>query len=372
MKKILAIVTGLCFTCCLQAQVLLTLQLPPVGLTIKPQLWGMTMINSSGRPLNVQVQMTMTEISTGRAVLNGASPLFVLPAGVKVMTMRDVSPVAYTAGAGSGIDPSPNGFLPVGTYNICYTVTKWVNDLPEQLADECVTAEVEPISPPQLAQPADSEQVIVTRPLFTWLPPAPYNLFGNLQYDWLLVEVQPTQSGGDAIQQNVPVFQQSNISFTSFQYPLSMPELDSNKMYAWRVTAKNNGAPIANSETWTFSLQTNVSNLAAVRGRGYYTPLRPSPDGSFAVCNGVLRYRYRHEINSDKVQITITDLSNAAHKQLALDSTDYPVKYGTNYIDLDLNGNPGLVDRHMYLFGLTNALRQQWYLKFEYRKAGKK
>lgn len=371
MKKILILTIGLLFACYGQAQVIVTLQLPAEGLTIKSQLWGMTLVNNSGQLMNMQLQMTMTEVATGQTVLTGTSPVLILPTGVKVITARDVTPVTYTAGAGYAIDASPNGFLPVGTYNICFSVIKWVHDESEQIADECVTTEVEPVSPPQLVQPGDSDQVIVSRPFFTWLPPAPYNLFSNLQYDWILVEVQPTQSAADAIQQNIPVLLQSNISFTGLQYPLSMPELDSNKIYAWRVTAKNNGAPVANSEIWSFSIQKNNNNTAVVRGRGSYTSLRPAQDGSYVICNGILRYRYRHEVNNDKVQIKITDISDAGHKELALDSTNYPVKYGTNYIDLDLSDNPGLIDRHMYLFELTNALNERWYVKFEYRRSNK-
>jgi hypothetical protein len=368
MRQKLLLILVLLMGECLQAQVVVTLQLPPLGLTIKPQLWNMAFVNTSGASVAVEIQMVMTDVGTGQMVLTATTPSIILPAGTKVINAGMVSPVTYTAGAGYNIDANPNGFLPVGVYNICYTITRWTNDVSDQVADECVTAEVEPISPPQLMQPGDSDRVIVRRPFFTWLPPTPYNAFSNLLYDFLLVEVQPTQSGADAIQQNIPVYLQSNISFTSLQYPLSMPELDTGKIYAWRVTAKNNLSPIANSEVWSFTIQQPVSDTVRISNKGWYVSLRRSPDASYAISGSMLRFLYQHELNSPSVHIKVTDVSKSTQQNVPLDSSVLAVKYGANYVDLDL-GNSGLVNKHMYVLTLVNDRNEVWYLKFEYRQS---
>ena len=75
---------------------------------------------------------------------------------------------------------------------------------------------------------------------------------------------------------------------------------------------------------------------------------------------------YQHEINSNTVQVNVTDISNTTHQPVQLDSSQLAVKYGANYIDLDL-GDKGLTDRHMYLLDITNDRNEHWYLKFEYR-----
>lgn len=368
MKQKLFLLIGLMMGWGLQAQVVVTLQLPPLGLTVKPQLWNMSLINTTGASMTAEVQMVMTDAGTGQTVLTATTPSFILPAGVKAINAATVAPITYTVGTGYNIDASPNGFLPVGVYNICYTITRWNNDASDPVADECVTAEVEPVSPPQLIQPGDSDQVLLRRPFFTWLPPTPYNSFSNLLYDYVLVEVQPMQSAADAIQQNVPVLLQSNISFTSLQYPLSQPELDSNKIYAWRVTAKNNLSPIANSEVWSFRLQKLTNDtFRTANNKGYYAPLRREQDASYIISNNVLRILYQHEINSSTVQIKITDIDKTITQEVQLDSNHVAVKYGANYIDLDLSEN-GLANRHMYLLELTNDHNDHWYLKFEYRK----
>lgn len=367
MKQKLLLIPGLIMGLSIKAQVVITLQLPPLGLTIKPQLWNMSLINTTGASMTAQLTMVMTDAGTGQTVLTATSPTFLLPTGAKAINANSVAPLAYTVGAGYTVDANANGFLPVGVFNICYTLTRWSNDVSDQVAEECVTAEVEPISPPQLVQPGDSDRIIVRRPLFTWLPPTPYNTFSNLRYDWLLVEVQSTQSAADAIQQNVPVLVQSNITFTNLQYPLSMPELDTGKTYAWRVTAKNNGSPIANSEVWSFRLQQFTNDTFHASNTGYYAQLRRSPDASYIISSPVLRFSYLHELNSASVAIKITDISNATHSQVQLDSNSLAVKYGANYLSLDLSEN-GLIHKHLYLLELTNDRNEHWYLKFEYRQ----
>lgn len=367
MNRNLLLLIGLIMGWGLQAQVVITLQLPPLGLTIKPQLWNMSLINTTGASMTAELQMTMTDAGTGQTVLTATTPSFILPAGAKAINAGTIAPITYVVGAGFNIDANPNGFLPVGVYNICYTVTRWNNDVSDPVADECITAEVEPISPPQLIQPADSDRVLLRRPFFTWLPPTPYNTFSNLLYDYILVEVQPTQSAADAVQQNIPVLLQSNISFTSLQYPLSMPELDTNKIYAWRVTAKNNLSPIANSEVWSFRLQQFTNDTFHAPNKGFYTQLRSQQDPSYVISGDVVRFLYNHELNSNSVHISITDISKTTIQVVPLDSNELAVKYGHNYIDLDLSEN-NLTNRHMYLLELTNDRNEHWFIKFEYRK----
>jgi hypothetical protein len=352
----------------LKAQVTMTVHVPPLGLTVKPQLWNLLVMNTSSQPINIQVDLVMTDAGTSQTVMTATTPHVLLPAGMKRIGLDDVNPVHYQAGAGYALDADPNGFLPVGVFNLCYSITKWTNDISEQIAEECVTVEVEPLSPPQLVQPGDSDQIAFTRPFFTWLPPAPLTQFLLMNYDWMLVEVLPTQSGSDAIQQNMPLLTQSNISFSSFQYPLSMPELDTSKLYAWRVTAKNNGMVVANSEIWSFRVQPYVNDSISRVLHALYSPLRREKDGSYVIGNGVLHYQYLHEMSTVSVQLSITDISSANHRRVELDSANQAVTYGANYLQLDLREVDGMINKHLYLLELVNDRQERWYLKFEYRK----
>ena len=97
MKQKLLLILGLVMGLYAQAQVVITLQLPPLGLTIKPQLWNMSLINTTGASMTAQLQMVMTDAGTGQTVLTATTPTFLLPAGVKAINANSVSPVAYTA-----------------------------------------------------------------------------------------------------------------------------------------------------------------------------------------------------------------------------------------------------------------------------------
>lgn len=351
------------------AQVVINLQLPPMGLTIKPQLWNLALVNTSGQDMQVQIEMVMTDVTSNQRVLTGTSKMLQLPKGIKQVQLNDVLPITYNSGSpGYAVDPSPEGFLPIGLFNICYTVIRFENDAVDRLGEECETIEIEPISPPQLMMPLDEEQVEITRPLFAWIPPSPFNTLNSLLYDWVLVEVQPTQSPADAIQQNVPVLTRQNIGYTNFQYPLASPELDSSKLYAWRITAKNNLSTIANSEVWSFRVRQYGPDTLAAPGTGYFARLHREEDAAFTICTGVLRFEYMNDLNSPTVQLKLFDISSAQRKSVPLDSTSRQVRIGQNFVQVDLRDTNGMVSKHLYLLEVENPRGEKSYLKFEYRE----
>lgn len=352
------------------AQVVMQPQAPPLGLTIKPQLWNFALVNGSKEALTVRVEMVMTDVSNNQRVLTGTTRSFNLPEGAKQVQMKDVIPVTYNAGSSLyAIDPNPEGFLPAGVFNICYTLIGGPKGVPEtSITESCETYEIEPLSPPQLVSPMEQERVEVMRPLFTWLPPAPLSTFSRLSYDWLLVEVQPTQSAADAIQMNVPVLTRQQIDFTNFQYPQTAPSLDTVKTYAWRVTAKNNLITVANSEVWTFKVTEPNSTNVADKNPGYYARLQASEDAAFTICTGVLRVEYNNLNNLQQLQFRLFDISNANRRELSAGEQVYNLKPGQNFLDLDLRSVSGMVAKHYYLLQVQGANNEKLYLKFEYKK----
>ena len=368
MRRTFLFLIGLIWAFELDAQVILTVQMPPQGLTIKPQLWSLALINTS-EDMQVKIEMVMTDVSNNQQVFTGVTRIFNLPKGTRQLQFGDVMPVTYNiVNPGYGVDPNPDGFIPIGVFNVCYSVIKVLNDASERLVEECETIEIEPISPPQLVIPSDSERVENTRPFFTWLPPSPVSLFNSLNYDWILVEVMNMQSGADAVQQNIPIYQQLNLKTTNFQIPLSVTDLDTAKLYAWRVTAKNNTSVVANSEVWTFRVGRLLPNKPTPSMEGSYTKVRKEEDGATIICYGKLRYEYLNEINSSLLQLRLFDISSVSRKEVSLESSTQSIKFGQNFLQLDLSDNTGMKLGHIYLLELTNAKKEKWYLKFQYRK----
>jgi hypothetical protein len=309
----------------------------------------------------------MTDISNNQQVLTATTNPLLLPRGVKQLVAADILPITYSAIAiGYNVDASPDGFLPLGVFNVCYGVVPQQSDSHLWIAESCETVEVEPISPPQLITPADSEYVDLTRPVFTWLPPSPPTLFHLLTYDWVLTEVQSMQSGEEALQLNAPLLKQQDISYNSLQYPQSLPELEEGKLYAWGITAKNNFSPAAKSEVWTFRVKRN--GFKGTSAAEYYVRLKREEDAAFVVCNGLLRYEYQNEFNDSVIHINVYDITGSVHEPVNLRQKDFKVITGSNYLQMDLKHNGRFSDKHIYLFELSNERRERWYLKFEYRK----
>jgi len=352
----------------LRAQVVINPQLPPGGLTVKSQLWNLSVVNTTNQAIQVQVELSMINASNNQPVLTATTRVMDIPRGLKQLRAGEVAPVVYNVvGGGYNIDGTAEGFLPVGTFQLCYSVIRIDLEVSERVAEDCETVVIEPVSPPQLVNPSDSEVVELPRPLFNWLPPAPVQLFSNLVYDFNLVEVQPLQTGADALQQNMPLHTQGNYSMNTLPYPPALPELDTGKIYAWQITARSGGAEVARSEVWTFRVKKPLTDPAAT-SPGYYTRLSRETESGFTACYGQLCYAYLNEANDRQIPFSIYDIGDAARRELVLDSALLDLHFGQNLGRLDLSQGKLLKDRHIYLLELVNSRKEHWTLKFQYRK----
>jgi hypothetical protein len=194
----------------------------------------------------------------------------------------------------------------------------------------------------------------------------PYNFFNNLLYDFTMVEVMPYQTAGDAIQQNIPVIRQAGLNTLQFQYPREFAALDTAKLYAWRVFARNNTLPVASSEVWTFRV-TPQKEEGAIASFGQHARLSTNESAAFTTTGSVLRYLYNNRGNLKEVEMEIFDLGNGGRKKLHTEPIIRPVEYGQNFISLDLNSVKGIKDKGFYLLKVTGGAGSE-FLKFQYRK----
>jgi hypothetical protein len=349
-------------------QVVINVQLPASNLYLKNQLWNLSLVNA-GAPMQARVEVLLTDVSSNQPVLSGISGIMHLKNGITQINSSSASPLTYNVlNAGYNIDANPAGFLPIGIFNICFRVLT-VGEVSERIAEECEIIEIEPLSPPQLILPYDQDTLETTRPLFIWLAPAPQIFMTSAPlYDLKLVEVLPSQTSSDAIQQNMPVYFQSNISSTAQPYPASSSELDTSKLYAWQVTVRNNiNALLAKSEIWTFKVKKQLQDTAIVMNGYAYARLSRTNDASISIARGKLYFGYYNELNENAVRIKIFDISNSRKKvQLASDAC--AVSFGQNLVEYDLAENGNFIHRHIYLFELLNGRGETWYLMFEYRQ----
>lgn len=352
-----------------KAQVLLNLQIPVTGVYLKSQLWNFSIINTGAQNINVRIEMTFTDISNNQRVFTATSRTFLLSQQVTLLQATDLTPLIYNiVNSGYNVDLNPNGFLPVGQFEVCFAVMKLTGEVYEKLTEECETIDVEPVSPPILIEPGDEEVIDVLRPFFTWIPPSPAASFNNLNYDWVLVEVLGSQNSADAIQQNIAIHSQQGLPVNSYLYPSSLPELDTSKTYAWQIAAKSSNNAISKSEIWTFRVRKYGLDTTQIISRGFYVPLKRENDAAYITSTGVLRYEYLNEINDSIASMRFYDVTSTSRNVITPDSAFVKLRFGQNFIETDYTYLPGMIDKHIYLFELTNSKEEKWYLKFEYRK----
>ena len=197
-KKTLAIACCfICLQCCLHAQVMLQSNFPQIGMVQKNQLWSLSIINGSNILYQCKLALVVKNRTTNEEMLVANSALFSLQMGTKQVQLNAVAPISnnYTHPDFN----KQNNLLPIGSYTVCYTLDA-VAPKEINLANECFQLDIEPLSPPLLSLPADSAILETNANQFTWIPPAPVNLFSNLQYDIVITEVMDGQKATEDIQ----------------------------------------------------------------------------------------------------------------------------------------------------------------------------
>jgi hypothetical protein len=370
MKKLLLVVAAIFLFAGSRAQVTITPQLPQTGIKLKTQLWNLGLSNTGAAPVTVKISMVLTETSSGQQVLSATSNLLSLSRGVRLIQYNNVVPVNYTILNNTyHVDASPNGFLPVGNFTVCYEILKQLPGAEsfENIAEECTQIEVEPLAPPYLSLPANQSEIEELRPVFSWIPPAPAAFFNNLSYNFKLVEVLNGQNPDDAVQVNIPLLMKPFQTGNNMQYPASLPALENGKTYAWQVAANNNGLFVAKTEVWTFKLKVSAPGTTPYPNETPYYRLKQEVSNAYFVCNGVLKLEYDNEINDREITISIYDVSSKIKKKMNLKQNSIGLKYGQNFIDIDMRETSGMLNGHYYLVELVNGKTETWGGKFEYK-----
>lgn len=349
-------------------QLIFNPQVPSNGIVQKNQLWNIVVTNTYPYNVSVSIKMTMTNNQSGEQILGASTGYVILSPGTTMLNASQLIPIQYNSQTGSiSNDMDQAGFLPPGNFLICYSFNS-DSAMKFPLPQECIVADIEPLSPPQLVLPEDKAAIDSTFfPQFTWIPPAPLNIFTDLKYDINMVQVGEGQTATDAIQLNIPLFSQQDLFATSIIYPMSAPALETGIQYAWQVTAKNNGIPVSNSETWTFTLG-GVTPNSKNQSELPYTRLMKNGESGYSICSGYLKFAYINEAADTNWNITIYDISNPVKKLLPFSLDSVRIHNGLNLVQFNLTNNHSFIDLHIYLLELRNSRNEIWRMKFEYLK----
>ncbi|MBO9151149.1 hypothetical protein ACFOTA_02950 [Chitinophaga sp. GCM10012297] len=342
------------------AQVSMMPQVPPAGVILKAQLWNILLVSASDRPVNVTISLRLLDAQQNQPLLTGITKNITLTKGAKQLQMADVSPVRYEY-LSANIDRSVNGFLPAGQYLACYSLHveggKEYNN-----REDCIPFTIEPVSPPMLNLPEDGAVLESRLPQFTWLPPAPVNLFSQLNYEMLLTEVHAGQSAPEAIQQNLPVLRLTKLRDNYAIYPSSAARLDTGRTYAWCVIAKNGEQFAAQTEVWAFRIagKKNISGSS----NAVYARLRRQLDGNILYTSRTVYIDYINETADSTVRYEVLALEDGNR---AIHHGSLALQRGGNRLEVTIPAKAGLHNGASYLFRLLNSRGEYWQLKFVYQ-----
>ncbi|RAJ77242.1 hypothetical protein CLV59_1077 [Chitinophaga dinghuensis] len=338
------------------SQVSMAVQLPPVGVLMKSQLWNIMLINGGTRPVSIRIVFRMLDAGNSQPILAASTQSIILKPGGQQLQVKDFAPLQYEF-LSSSIDKRDNGMLSPGNYIACYTVMLDNEKNFQPAVEDCIPFVVEPVSPPLLNYPEDSAVLDSRLPQFSWIPPAPLNLFTDLNYELRVVEVLPNQSFAESVQQNIPVYRAIGLRNSFNSYPSGGTALDTGKTYVWMVIANNGKQFAAQTDIRSFTLNKgdsiNHTSLAFVQ-------LRKSLDGAVVTTMNPLKFIYNNE-SADK---------QASYEVISLED-DHRVMHGT--IDVQRGQNMlTLALKHVhkdgqYQFRLKNSRREVWRLNFIYR-----
>lgn len=316
------------------AQLSMSLLNPPSGIVQKNQLWNMTLVYSGNNPVDITIGMSLLDAGNNQPLMTAWSSPLTLTKGVKMIKAADLAPLEYQYfSTAFDISHMPDAFLPIGNYRVCYTVYTGSKISAAVLAEDCISLEVQPLSPPQLNMPQDSGVMETPYPRFSWIPPAPVTLFNDLNYDLVVVEVMPGQTAGSALQENLPVYNQQHLTSIFSDYAASAKSLETGKIYAWKIVAKNGEQFAAQSEVWTFRIgEKKPESLSPANGM--YLELKSA--GGFVstgtIPDNILGLKYYSYDKTHETTIRFLDAKGTVIREVKK-----MVDYGNNFMVFKLD-----------------------------------
>jgi hypothetical protein len=323
------------------------------GPLVKPDmLWNITVVNSGSSAFTGRVQLTISD-AKGRGLYSASSIGLLFQPGIKGLNSTEAAPAI------NNYSSLASDWLQAGSYSVCYRLypdNKNVN----AIAEECIDMVIEPVAPPQLNEPGDKNQVYETHPAFSWIPPAPLQIFHQLKYQLKVVELKPGQSMTDAIDHNTPVYTDDNLVSSFSVLPNSYKALNPNSDYAWQITAYDDNYRIK-SEVWQFRvIDDPVTKI--IEGSPYIDMKQDHPN--FGVMHqGYIKVHLYNYTTDSIARLVITEESNAGNSVLS--ALDVHIKQGENFILEQMNRRTRLDQDKTYQLIWINSKGEQWSVRYK-------
>ncbi|MBS3914713.1 MAG: hypothetical protein KG003_09445 [Bacteroidetes bacterium] len=339
-------------------------------------VWNIDLQTQIGKGVNVYLNAEITQGGKGIVSLKSSNTL--INSGVQSFTSvsLNTSQLIYKSQAIADIE-NLTGTFPAGNYQVCYTIHCVTADCDGLGADaiynetsQCFEFIIEPPTPLLLASPEDKVELEWPRPTFNWIPPMPLSSVNGFNYLYTLTEKQEGQTCNDAIIRNRPLYKQRGVEIPMLPFPPEMNDLDTGKIYCWKVEGLVDQIPVAQSEVWEFHLKTDT---IPVKHRIMLWPSRSINNTSYLIEFGdTLVFSITEEFATENSSLVckIRDLNNHENvdSELPLPLLDYISSKHHYFIIGESNvykaGNT-------YQFMLVSATGDTWYINLKVKNEKK-
>jgi hypothetical protein len=218
--------------------------------------------------------------------------------------------------------------FPPGEYTFCFRLIN--ADKGGEDYENCFDAQVQPLVPMSLLNPADKDRICEKRPPLSWLPPVPFT--SSMRFRLLLTEKKQGTTAEDLLV-NMPLVLLDNISTTTISYPSFAPDLQEGKTYCWQVLAYQQGVVLSRSEIWEFTVQCQEP-VKPVENDSY-RELKLLMNGNYYIAKGALKFSFYNGYNVKKLGYSIHDIEAGSVK--VKNTPDVAIQLGFNKIDINLD-----------------------------------
>jgi len=190
-----------------------------------------------------------------------------------------------------------------------------------------------------------------------------------------LVEITGTQTPQEALDENPPVFAIDSLDIFYFNYPWNAPILVENQKYAFSVTGILKFDTVKSITYFTINNNTSYERIN-LRRTNLYALLQESLDGNIHAGYDKrvwIKYRENYEVpvtqglryaiyDDQRRLIVETDESGSPNPNAS--APVLPIKYGENYLMINLETCPRVKARQVYYLEVWNEKGQYKYLRF--------
>lgn len=298
--------------------------------------------NLTGRTLQGQVVIVVRENTRKQHIVTITSPVTNLGTGTYNFPKNVFagSVFKFSNGPFSSIVNQTKGFPP-GEYSFCYQFVSG-DKLSGDQYENCFDAEILPLVPMTLLNPADGDKICQTRPVLSWQPPIPFH--PSMRFRLLLTEKRQGESVENLLI-NAPLVLLDNITSTTINYPANRPELKEGKTYCWQVLAYQNNIVLSKSEIWEFTIECKEPSKQLPNDS--YRELKSLVNGNYYIANRAISFSFVNNYSSRKLSYTILD--PASREVNIRNLPEISLASGLNKVDIDLTEAELVPGKHYLL-----------------------